>query len=67
MDVDVLIYKELIYNASLLISVSIISSAILKRYEKPSLIKEIAIGFMIGVIGVVLMINSVQLSEGLHF
>lgn len=61
------IIKGLIYNASLLLAISIIYNSLFLKYEKNSRWKNIFIGIIIGFVGVLLIEVPVYISPGIFF
>ena len=58
---------SLIINASLLISLSLVCHTLFYRNWKKNILFNISIGLVIGLIGIVLMMNSVVVSTGIIF
>ncbi|MEA4895547.1 MAG: diguanylate cyclase [Oscillospiraceae bacterium] len=65
MDKEIIV--GLVYNAALLLLLSIIYNAIFVQFEKTSAWKSVLSGVIIGAIGVSLMLTSVSLAPGVFF
>lgn len=61
------VLKDLINNASLLLSISIISSMFFIKYKKNTIRFDILQGTLIGMVGILLMINTVSFTPGIIF
>lgn len=61
------IMSGLVYNASLLLCISIIHNSLFLKYEKENKLKSIIAGAIIGIVGILLMRTPVQISPGVIF
>lgn len=58
--------RGLVYNASLLLSISIIYNTFLK-FEKNKKYNNVIIGLIVGIFGILVMINTVNITSGIFF
>lgn len=61
------IISGLVYNASLLLSISIVYILFFLKYDKNSIWRKIIAGVVIGFIGILLMENRIQIVQGIIF
>ena len=59
--------RDLIINASLLITLSVLADVFVRKFMKASLIRQILLGGLVGAIGILLLVNSVNVSQGVIF
>ena len=59
--------RELILNASLLLSISIMFNAFFTNLPRKKVLHNIILGILIGSIGILLIMNTVKLSTGIIF
>lgn len=61
------IITGLVYNASLLLSISLVYILFFLKYDKNNILRKIIAGVAIGFIGILLMENRIQLVQGIIF
>lgn len=61
------ILSGLVYNASLLLSISLVYILFFLKYDKNSIWRKIIAGILVGFIGILLMENRIQIVEGIIF
>lgn len=61
------IISGFIYNASLLLSLSLVYILLFLKYDRYDLRRKIISGILIGLIGIMIMENNVQITQGIFF
>jgi len=61
------IISGLVYNASLLLSISLVYILFFLKYDKNSIWRKVIAGILVGFIGILLMENRIQIVEGIIF
>ncbi|PKM86879.1 MAG: hypothetical protein CVU87_10800, partial [Firmicutes bacterium HGW-Firmicutes-12] len=61
------LFRGMIFNASLLLTISIFYNIYFAKYWKNKVLYNILLGVLIGFIGILVVINSVELSKGVIF